>query len=107
LVDLISEEPTAALPALSQRPGMSVPRAPQLEFSEAWEIYRSDVALVAGDDLPASPPAIIVTMSFNRLFLGGLLSSRARLRFTGWEYSALNRLDKAVIVIDGMTVAKG
>jgi hypothetical protein len=46
-------------------------------------------------------------MSFNRLFLGGLLSSRARLRFTGWEYSAPNRLDKAVIVIDGMTGAKG
>lgn len=30
----------------------------------------------------------IVTMSFNRLFLGGLLSSRARLRFTGFGYSA-------------------
>ena len=33
-------------------------------------------------------PPIIVTMSFNRLFLGGLLSSRARLRFAGFRYSA-------------------
>jgi len=32
------------------------------------------------------PPAMmIVAMSFHRLFLGGLLSSRARLRFTGWQ----------------------
>ena len=30
------------------------------------------------------PPSMIVAMSFHRLFLGGLLSSRARLRFTGW-----------------------
>jgi len=32
------------------------------------------------------PPAMmIVAMSFHRLFLGGLLSSRSRLRFTGWQ----------------------
>lgn len=36
-----------------------------------------------GSDRQGSLPPIIVAMSFNRLFLGGLLSSRARLRFTG------------------------
>ena len=30
------------------------------------------------------PGLLTVSMSRNRLFLGGLLSSRARLRFTGW-----------------------
>jgi len=28
---------------------------------------------------------LIVTMSFDRLILSGLLASRARLRFTGWQ----------------------
>jgi hypothetical protein len=37
------------------------------------------------NDVLFRPPLLTVSMSRNRLFLGGLLSSRARLRFTGWS----------------------
>jgi len=77
-----------ALRLLWQRPSTGAPRKPQLEFSQAWEIYRSDVALQLETTPQGTPPASIVAMSFNRLFLGGLLSSRARLHFTGYEYCA-------------------
>jgi hypothetical protein len=57
------------------------------EFSEAWAIYRPVRACRrSGDKEPLdSVPVcqLTVSMSRNRLFLGRLLSSRARLRFTG------------------------
>ena len=55
---------------------------PGMSFLRHGEIYRSDVA--SGGGKPQGlPPPMIVAMSFPRLFLGGLLSSRARLCFTG------------------------
>jgi hypothetical protein len=55
-----------------------------VSFFRHGKSFAPMVAL-GGSDQPESPPGIIVTMSFNRLFLGGLLSSRARFRFTGCE----------------------
>lgn len=51
------------------------------------EIFRSDVWGCGGNSLDGLLPPIIVAMSFNRLFLGRLLSSRACLRFTGCRHS--------------------
>jgi hypothetical protein len=55
------------------------------EFSEASAIYRPVRAADAAGTSQTRPcPRLLtVSMSRNRLFLGGLLSSRARLRFTG------------------------
>jgi hypothetical protein len=62
------------------------PGSNRLEFSEAWKSI-APMPLRWKQPHGQLPP-IIVTMSFNRLFLGRLLSSRARLRFTGFGYSA-------------------
>ena len=62
------------------------PGSNRLEFSEAWKSI-APMHLRWKQPHGQLPP-IIVTMSFNRLFLGRLLSSRARLRFTGFGYSA-------------------
>ena len=47
--------------------------------------------LPLGEGKPQGLPLpVIVAMSFHRLFLGGLLSSRARLRFTGGQHFAIS-----------------
>jgi hypothetical protein len=55
------------------------------EFFEAW---RSFHPILVGDGERAgwpTPHGSSVRMSRGRLFLGGLVSTRARLRFTGWS----------------------
>jgi hypothetical protein len=46
-----------------------------------------------GRDHRSNPPAFIVAMSLDRIFLGRLLSSRACLRFTGQSEHAILALD--------------
>jgi hypothetical protein len=50
------------------------------------EIYQVDKyqTTMKGRDLFPIPPSLIDLMSFGWLFLGGLLPSRARLRFTSY-----------------------
>ena len=60
------------------------------EFFKAWGICRSDVERNAGNrHLPRSRRSSASTSS-NRLFLGGLVSTRACLRFTGQHQNAIN-----------------
>ncbi len=47
-----------------------------------------------GEQLQAAPRRASVRMRRNRLFLGGLVSTRARLRFTGWIQYALEELGR-------------
>jgi hypothetical protein len=54
-----------------------------------------------GRDRRGHPPvAFIVAMSLDRLFLGGLLSSRACLRFTGQPEHAILALDGRDLFIE-------
>jgi hypothetical protein len=60
---------------------------------------KSIAPMVSERSQPARlPPPLIVAMSFHRLFLGRLLSSRACPRFTGGDYFALPWLQLATAV---------
>jgi hypothetical protein len=54
------------------------------EFSEAWRSFHP-MSVSWGSRFSLRSPCSSVWMSRNRLFLGGLVSTRARLRFTGWS----------------------
>jgi hypothetical protein len=74
-------EPVCDLTAMSASPFRP------LGFSRHWEIYHDEARkgpLGGNEERPACAciPALIV-VSFHRLFLGGLLPSRARFRFAG------------------------
>src|ERR1039458_10808059 len=58
------------------------------EFFEAWAIFPPDVR--GGADAAPAPRCSSVWMSRSRLFLDGLVSTRARLRFAGWCQYALD-----------------
>src|SRR5262252_155810 len=69
------------------------------EFSEAWEIYRSDVGLEKTPGQKLSPPRRpSASMSCGWLFLGGLVSTRARLRFTNRGQCAVNSVLRSSIL---------
>ena len=64
-----------------------VPLALNLAFSEAWEVYRSDVVFDLRRGEIAFPPSLhIVSMSLTGISLGGVLASKNRLRFTRHGY---------------------
>src|SRR5690348_4223689 len=53
-----------------------------------------------GEQIQPAPHGSSVWMSRNRLFLGGLVSTRARLRFTGWGQYALEGLGRSQRGVD-------
>ena len=58
---------------------------PRIGFSRDWEIYRDEEQSMSDERRPALlKHAGLIAVSFRRLFLGGLLPSRARFRFAGW-----------------------
>ena len=66
-----------------------------MSFPRHWQIYQSDDCFGSPDGaVSGSAPSFIVSMSLGQLFLGGLVSTRAHLRFTsrfylplpGWNY---------------------
>ena len=88
LVDFIFTIPTALWFLLASVPGVVCLGDRSMSFLRHGKSIALMFALQAGDHPQGSPPATIIAMSFNQLFLGGLLSSRARLRFTGCAYCA-------------------
>ena len=66
-----------------------------MSFLRHWQIYQSDDGFGSRDEAASGiAPSFIVSMSLGQLFLGGLVSTRAHLRFTsrfylpppGWNY---------------------
>ena len=84
---LPSRSPMAMRPRLEIQADSVMETGRQRRAVSFFRHGKSFAPMVAlgGSDQQGSPPRIIVTMSFYRLFLGGLLSSSARFRYTGCE----------------------